>query len=162
MGQSILADYSEPVMMQKNAYPVRNLSVDPLTSLATWDEPLITQLPIETFEDPMFPPDGWQATTLGAGWFRTDDGGSSSFPIPAGDGFYACDNDNAAGTGPAGDGSMDYLITPKMDLRESDNFNLYFDHYFDGGYGDTATVEYSLDAGATWEVLQTNNYSTKK
>ncbi len=154
MGRAIFADYSENVMLQKNAYPVRNLSVDPLTSLATWDEPLITQLVVQDFEDPLFPPDGWQSFTNGVGWFRTDDGGSANFPIPPGDGFYACDNDDAAGTGPQSDGSMDYLITPKMDLRESDNFSLYFDQYFDGGYGELATVEYSLDDGATWQPLQ--------
>ncbi len=146
---AIQANYTENIMMQKKAYPVRNLTVDALTSLATWDTPLITQMLNQDFEDNTFPPEGWQTFTNDVGWFRSDDGGSGAFPVPPGDGFYAIANDDLAGS--TSDGSMDYLITPAMDLRESDNFNLYFDSYFDGGYGETGTVEYSLDGGATWE-----------
>ncbi len=146
---AIQANYTENIMMQKKAYPVRNLTVDALTSVATWDTPLITQMLNQDFEDPTFPPAGWQTFTNDIGWFRSDDGGSGAFPVPPGDGFYAIANDDAAGS--VSDGSMDYLITPAMDLRESDNFNLYFDSYFDGGYGQIGTVEYSLDGGATWE-----------
>ena len=146
---NIMGDYTENIMMQKKAYPVRNLTVDPLTSNATWDPPFIMQLETEDFEGTTFPPEGWQSFSNGVGWFRSDDGGSSAFPVPPGDGFYAISNDDAAGSN--NDGSMDYLITPELDLRESDNFSLYFDNYFDGGYSQSGYVEYSLDDGATWE-----------
>jgi len=115
----IFNDYEEFVILQENAFPPRNLYVEALTSVATWDAALIEQLRLETFEDEMFPPEGWQATTLAAeGWFRSDDGGTGGFPIPAGDGFYAVNNDDKQGS--VSDGSMDYLITPMMDMRQTD------------------------------------------
>ncbi len=49
--------------------------------------------------------------------------------------------------------AADYLVTPALDLRESEDFFLNFDSFYDGAYGQLATVEYSYDAGATWEVL---------
>ncbi len=152
LGLGIYDDLVYPVMLIEKMYKPRNLVVDPLSSHATWDEPFITSLFLETFEDPTFPPEGWQSYTQGVGWVRTDDGSSSAWTIPAGDGYYACANDD--GPGSDNDGSMDYLITPELDLRESDAFNLYFSSYYDGTYSQSAYVEYSLDAGATWEVLE--------
>jgi len=147
----VFDDYDEFVVLQENAFPPRNLYVDALTSIATWDPALIEQLRVETFEDETFPPDGWQATTNEIGWFRSDDGGSDNFPIPPGDGFYAVANDDAAGC--VSDGEMDYLITPMMDMRQSETYALYFDSYYTAGGGEIATVEYSTDNGATWEVF---------
>jgi hypothetical protein len=112
----------------------------------------IPALPIETFEGVTFPPAGWQSSSLGQGWYRSDDGVSAHLPIPAGDGFYAVTNDELAGS--ANDGSADYLITPVVDLRESPDYALYFDHYFTMTYGEAAFIEYSLDGGATWDILQ--------
>ena len=140
------------LILSEKEYMPRNLYVDPTTSVATWDEPIVTALETETFEGTVFPPVNWQASTLGAGWLRSDDGGSGYFPIPAGDGFYAVTNDDDAGS--TNDGSADYLITPVVDLRESADFTLNFDQYFTMAYGESAYVEYSLDAGATWDILQ--------
>lgn len=148
----IFDDLTYSLVLTEKAYAPRNFMVEELTSYATWDEPLITALMLETFEDPAFPPAGWQTSTLGVGWYRTDDGSSSAWTIPTGDGFYAVANDDAAGS--TSDGSEDYLITPELDLRESDDFALYFSHFFDGTWGQSAYVEYSFDAGATWEVLE--------
>ncbi|MDG2331489.1 MAG: PHB depolymerase family esterase [Flavobacteriales bacterium] len=57
------------------------------------------------------------------------------------------------------DKSEDYLITPPMDLTGVASAVLQFQNYFDGGtlFGGTeeATVEYSLDGGVTWNILQT-------
>jgi polyhydroxybutyrate depolymerase len=54
------------------------------------------------------------------------------------------------------DKSMDYLIMPSLDLSSSATVALQFESYYDGGSfgGDTelATLEYSLDNGATWIV----------
>jgi type IX secretion system substrate protein/reelin-like protein len=133
-------------------YSPTNLKVEPDNSVATWNEPLITQLYLEEFEEPIFPPSGWQSTTLGVGWYRSDDAGTDDWVIPTGDGFYAVSNDNAAGS--ISDGSMDYLITPELDLRESSDFELIFSHFYDAAHGQSAYVEYSYDNGATWEVLE--------
>ena len=149
---AIFDDMTYSLVLTEKAYAPRNFMVEPLTSHATWDEPLITALFTETFEDATFPPMGWQSSTLGAGWTRTDDGSSSAWTIPAGDGFYAMANDDAAGS--TSDGSEDYLITPQLDLRESDEFGLYFSHFYDGAFGQSAYVEYSFDGGATWEVME--------
>jgi len=62
-------------------------------------------------------------------------------------------NDDAAGS--TNDGSMDYLVTPPVDLRESDDFFLYFDQFYNSAFGSSAYVEYSTDGGANWDVLAT-------
>ena len=144
------ADKVINVVLAEKKYPPTNLFVNPLTLKATWNEPLITAL-TQDFEGADFPPAGWQKSSLGQGWFRTNNGGSSFFPIPAWNSYYACDNDDVGGAGNVG--SMDYLITPMLDLRESDGYALYFDSYYDGAYGQLAYVEYSTDGGATWQVL---------
>ncbi|OFY49175.1 MAG: hypothetical protein A2W85_17160 [Bacteroidetes bacterium GWF2_41_31] len=144
------------IVISQKAYPPRHLYVDSIMLVATWDEPVITALAQETFEGTTFPPDGWQATTQhpggGGGWNRSDDGGSVYFPIPPGDGFYAVTNESILASG--SDITVDYLITPSVDLRESADFALYFDHYFTMSFGETAYVEYSFDGGTTWDSLQ--------
>lgn len=151
---SIYNDTIMGVELLQKMYTPTNLKVDPVTSVATWDSPLITQLYLEDFEDTQFPPYGWQATTIDHGWFRSENASSSDWSVPPGDGFYAAINDNALGSGP-GNSSMDYLISPQVDLRESDGFQLHFDQFYDGAYGHSAYVEYSHDQGTTWEVIET-------
>ncbi len=140
------------IVLEEIQYPAQNLIVDSLTSLITWDEPTIYKLPNVDFEDAVFPPDGWQSTSLGVGWYRTDDGGTGSWVIPPGDGFYALSNDNVGGA--SNDGSNDYLITPELDLTDCVSYQMKFDYFFDGANDQNAYVEYSIDAGATWEVIQ--------
>lgn len=57
------------------------------------------------------------------------------------------------------DKSMDYLITPPLDLSNSVAAALQFENYYDGGefQGNTevATLEYSLDNGASWTIIST-------
>jgi len=139
----IFNDYQEYVILQENAFPATNLYVDSLTSVATWNPALITQLPLEDFEDEEFPPEGWQVINEGGlGWFHSD----SNYAIPPGDGFYAV---NSA---PTYYGIGQYLITPPMDLRQSDDYAMYFDTYHDNRFGTIPFIEYSIDAGASWEV----------
>ncbi|PJB59329.1 MAG: hypothetical protein CO098_03960, partial [Bacteroidetes bacterium CG_4_9_14_3_um_filter_41_19] len=123
---TISGDVVYDLVLTEKEYMPRNLYVDAQTSVATWDEPIIFALDVETFEGTTFPPVGWQATSDGEGWQRGDDGGSTYFPIPTGDGFYAFTNDDVAVSG--NDASVDYLITPLIDLRESADFVLTFDH----------------------------------
>ena len=57
------------------------------------------------------------------------------------------------------DKSMDYLITPSLDLGNSVAAALQFESYYDGaefeGNTEVATLEYSLDNGSSWTILST-------
>jgi len=110
---------------------------------------------MEPFEGGVIPTD-WTMTTLSSvGWFVTMDGSSSFWTIPAGDGYYACSNDDAAND----DGSMDYLITPELDLQVVTATTLTFDSYFTGTVNQVATVESSTD-GTNWTIVNTLTSST--
>jgi hypothetical protein len=144
----IYDDYEEDIVLQEVTYPARALTVDPLTSIATWKSPYVEFMANEGFdEDTDFPPTGWSSTTSGDGWFHTDNGSSGAFPIPPGDGWYACSNDDA---NIDNDGCCDYLIMPELDLSMTDGFLLQFDAYFTGSFSQRGTVEYSLNGGASW------------
>ena len=131
--------------------PPQNLVVDPLTSVATWDDPTIIKLPTEDFEGALFPPTGWQSSSLGIGWYASDNGSSANWIIPHGDGYYALSNDDDAGA--ANDGSSDYLITPLLYLSDCISYQIKFDYFFDGSNGQSAFLEYSLDTGTTWILI---------
>jgi hypothetical protein len=150
-------DYTTNVAIQENAFPARNLFVDSITSVATWDEPLVTALPLETFEDTLFPPEGWQASTGPCPfvhWHRAGpDELFGTWVMPPWEGYYALINDDLGSTGCV-DMPVDYLITPELDLREDENFLMTFDRYFDALYGGVSTIEYSVDSGVTWAVIQ--------
>jgi len=105
----------------------------------------------EDFEGEVIPAD-WTMTTNSIGWFVSLDGSSEYWVIPAGTGYYACSNDDGAGS--AGDGSMDYLKTPEFDLTGVTGTTLTFDSYYTGDYGEIATVEASTD-GTNWTIVNT-------
>ena len=138
------------ILLLEKKYKPRNLYVDDLTLVATWDEPLAIAV-IEDFEGNVFPPAGWQAITQNTnGWYATSNGSSSYFTIPAHT-KYAVANDDAAN----GNGCCDYLITPEMDWTDLPTYRLNFASYYTGEYGQSAYVEISTDAGATWTVIHT-------
>jgi hypothetical protein len=141
----IECNHSYNIALSEKKYPPTCLEVDPVTLKATWCEPLRTALD-EDFENPNFPPAGWQATSHGEGWYRTNDGNNGNWTIPAWDSYYAVTNS-------FGNGCCDYLITPGVDLRESEGYTLSFSSFYDGGFGELAFVEYSLDGCITWEIL---------
>ena len=155
---SINEDGTFDILLNEKRYAPKCLDVDPLTLEATWCQPLRTALD-ENFESPDFPPVGWQSThdPNVPGWFRTGDGSVPGWTIPSWDSFYAC---SVGDQGSTGSGCCDYLITPPLDLRESEGYALFFDSYYDGAYGQLARVEYSLDAGSTWELLLQLNPDT--
>ncbi len=132
-------------------YTPRNLFVDDMTLVATWDPPLFVTL-TEDFEGGTFPPAGWQETSSGAGWFSTTNGSSSFWPIP-GHTKYAVTNDDGAGS--TNNGCCDYLITPEMDLTGAPSFVLSFQSFFNPVFGGSAYVEMSTDAGLTWTQIET-------
>ncbi len=149
--QLITSNYTTNVKLVRQLYPVRNLHVDSLTSEATWDKPLITALSTG-FEAMTFPPYYWQIETDGEGWYKSSvsDSMFNNWTIPSWPGHYAITNHDYSTQG----GSYDYFITNNIDLRESDQFKLYFDSYYDSLYGGTARVEYTSDNGNTWLLLK--------
>jgi hypothetical protein len=148
----IYDDATIDIHLYENIYPPRNLYVDPLTSIATWDAPIITAL-LEDFNGYIFPPEGWTMETEGAGWFKTDSLSFPNFQIPPHISQFACVIDYQDTVN--NNGCCDYLITPQLDLRESEEFSLKFDSYYTGANGQSAYIEYSLDIGTTWELLYT-------
>lgn len=139
------------IVLLENRFKARNFWVDPLTSWAYWDWPLVDIL-FEDFEKNQWPPEGWQAYSKGLGWMRTNNGSSQNWTIPPWNSTYACSNDDAA-AGSANNGCCDYLITPAVDLRQAEEFFLRFDSYFDASYNQSAYIEYSIDAGLSWDML---------
>jgi len=149
---NITGDQVFNIILSQKKYPPTCLSVDPVSMMATWCFPVISALE-ENFEGKEFPPKGWQSTAAcdTTAWIRTRDGSSSGWTIPAWDSYYAAYLDVNAGSDC--NGCCEYLITPPVDLRESQNFVLSFNSFYDGMYGQLAFIEYSYDQGQTWEVL---------
>ncbi|NOU45812.1 MAG: T9SS type A sorting domain-containing protein [Bacteroidales bacterium] len=147
-GLLINYDYTEDVILGYQTYPPKNLFVEPSTSEATWESPVFT-VEEQGFEDTTFPPEGWSMETNDVGFFRTNDGSSTYWTIPPGDGYYACANDDMNN----GDASEDRLILPSLTLGVGYDVSFTFDYFYDGYYGGSAYVEYSLDNGANWTVL---------
>jgi len=143
-------DETIDVILAEKKYKPRNLYVDPLTLVATWDEPLAIAV-IEDFEGSTFPPAGWQALTQNTtGWYATTNGSSSSFTIPS-HSKYAVTNDDADN----GNGCCDYLITPEMNWTDLPTYRMNFASFYTGAYSQSAYVEISTDAGASWTVIYT-------
>ena len=103
-------------------------------------------------------PVGWSQSTnaTDGGWLLgTNTSLQSTYWSISSHGNFIATNDDACDC----DKSEDYLITPSLDLTGMSSVALQFQNYFDGGtlFGGTevATVEYSLDNGTTWTILQT-------
>ena len=105
-----------------------------------------------------FLPEGWSQQTLATdgGWLMGTSGQlQSEWWSIAPHGNFIATNDDGCDC----DKSADYLIMPVLDFSNSEAAMLTFDAFYDGGTfeGDTevATIEYSLDGGNTWQVLET-------
>ncbi len=139
-----------PIMFPYN-FPARNLKMDTVSSMLTWETPLAATLD-EGFQDTLFPPMFyWIAGSLGTGWYRSDDGGSEGFPVPPHEGYYALVNNDLAGED--NDGCCDSLMAWSVNLIPRDHFHLRFESFFTGDGGQTGTVFYSTDKGTTWDTL---------
>ncbi len=109
--------------------------------LLTWDPPSgpIPDDISEDFESGI--PADWTLTTNSAqGWYLTTDCTSDFWTVPAHT-SYMCANDDAAND----DGSVDYMITPSLNVSGAANVTLNFASYFDGAYGQTASIGVSED-----------------
>ena len=123
--------------------------------LLTWDPPYGPIPPefSEDFEGGEIPVD-WTVLTNGNGWFVTENGSSTFWTIPSHT-YYAVTNDdgfNGENT-PENDGN-DFLLTPSFNMSGATNVILNFASYFDGAYGEVATIEVSTD-GVNFEVVHT-------
>lgn len=152
MHVNITGNKTITAVMEDLRYMPRNLFVDDMTLVATWDEPLATAI-TENFEGGVFPPAGWQALTQGTvGWYATANGSTGAFSVPAHTN-YAISNDD--GEGSANNGCCDYLITPELDLTAAPAYVLSFQSFYTGAYSQLAFVEMSTDAGASWTPIYT-------
>ena len=121
--------------------------------LLSWDPPYgpIPEDFEEDFEEGEIP-ESWTLTTSSAqGWFITQDGSSAFWAVPSHT-WYMCSNDDMADD----DGSVDYLITPPINVSGAENINLNFASYYDGAYGQTAHIEVSTDGSNFTEVTSLN------
>ena len=129
--------------------------------LLTWDPPYGPIPPefTEDFEGGEIPAD-WTVLTNGNGWNVTENGSSAFWNIPSHT-YYAVTNDdgfNGENT-PDNDGN-DYLLTPSFNMSGATNVILNFASYYDGAYGEIATVEASTD-GVNFEVVHTVSAATE-
>ena len=140
------------VVLAEKTYPPRNLWVDPLTSIAYWNGPIVPPVFLsEDFEEGTMP-NGWTTTSEGdSEWYVTQDGSSQYFNIPSHT-WYAVCNDDAPGSG--NNGCCDYLITPVLDLRDYNDYILRFQSFYNGGYGQLAYVEISTNGEDFFQVQQ--------
>ena len=117
--------------------------------LLNWDAPYgpIPEDFSEDFEEGVLPEDFSFTTNSAQGWFITQDGSSAFWSIPSHT-WYMCSNDDMADD----DGSMDYMITPSLNVSGAENITLSFESYFDGAYGQSAYIEVSTDGNAFTEV----------
>ena len=116
----------------------------------TWDPPSgpIPDNISEDFESGI--PEDWTLTTNSAqGWYITTDCSSTYWAVPAHT-TYMCANDDAAND----DGSLDYMVTSMMNVSGATSVVLSFASYFDGAYGQTASIGVSEDGVSFTEVYQ--------
>jgi secreted trypsin-like serine protease len=67
-------------------------------------------------------------------------------------GNYAYLNSDGFGSGNTQNSD---LVTPLMDLSNYSNISLTFKHYFRAWSGSSATLQYSINGGQTWNTIQT-------
>ncbi|MBI86765.1 MAG: hypothetical protein CMG63_01665 [Candidatus Marinimicrobia bacterium] len=118
--------------------------------LLSWDPPYgpIPSDFNEDFEEGVVPEDWILTTNSAQGWFITQDGSSAFWTVPSHT-WYMCSNDDMADD----DGSVDYLITPGLNVSGAQNITLNFASYYDGAYGQTAHVLVSTDGVNFTEVV---------
>ncbi len=111
----------------------------------------------ENFDSTAFP-SGWTQTSnaTDGGWLMGNNNSlQSQWWSIAEHGSFIATNDDACDC----DKTVDFLIMPPLDLSTLTSAVLQFESYFDAGSlsggTEVATVEYSLDNGVTWNLLQT-------
>ncbi len=117
----------------------------------------------EDFEDGL--PEDWESTfnEPGQGWMHGDEATLTSqyFTFPenvfAGNAFMGANDDGCMPNGEAPtsaancDSSMDYLITPSIDLSDYPGVVLSFNAFYTGAYNSLMNIDISGDGGETWD-----------
>ena len=87
-------------------------------------------------------------------WTFNNPKGREIYTTTSANGFVIIDSDYY------GDGNSQNsdLISPVFDFTGYTNISLEFEHYYNEGWGSTATISYSLDNGASWNLI--NNWTT--
>ena len=118
--------------------------------LLSWDPPYgpIPSDFEEDFEEGVIPEEWITTTNSAQGWFITQDGSSAFWTVPSHT-WYMCSNDDMADD----DGSVDYLITPGLNVSGAQMITLNFASYYDGAYGQTAHVLISTDGVNFTEIV---------
>jgi hypothetical protein len=130
--------------------PPYDIKIDHSANKASWDQPKKIIFS-ERFESPAFPPAGWSSSSLGKGWMRSGTEPAGVWLIPSHESHYAVANDDSASV--SNNGSADLLVFPSIDLTQADSCRLSFQSYFDGAYGQSASVKYRLHPDSSWQVL---------
>ncbi|NVO21627.1 MAG: carboxypeptidase regulatory-like domain-containing protein [Bacteroidetes bacterium] len=140
------------IALEGYKYQPRNPYLDDKSLLFMWNEPLAMVLN-EDFEMGNSLPQGWQSSSQGtSAWSVSTNGNSDYFTIPPHTSYaFASDDQGGAGN----NGCCDYLVTPEMDLTGAPSYFMNFASFFNGEYGQTASVEMSTDGGVSWSPIYT-------
>ena len=154
----ITRDTTISIELTEYIYPPYSVTIDSMTNVLSWKKPVVGTIQEETFEDELFPPQGWQKMHNGypnrTSWWRDNNFSAEYLTVPPGDSYYAVAYTDF---GSAGYHPLDFLITPQVDLSNSGSYHLKFDQYYTGYSGHSAYIEYSYDAGITWDTIAEMN-----
>ena len=113
-----------------------------------WQPPGTPDLRVATdFESGI--PDGWSSSTNSTGWLVDNNGSSLLFRITDHTNYAYVNNDENM----EGPDSEDSLFTPEFELTSIDSCALTFDSFYNGDFGQLATVKISTDGGVNWSDL---------
>lgn len=136
---TIDADREIKVVLKETKYIPTDLTVDEKTLVANWKAPKFVVFE-EKFNGKVFPPKGWQVVNIGhdtTTWEAAPKGEFAQLYT----GHYRTSE------------RIDYLITPEMNLTDSESYELRFTSYYRSTWGQKAYVEMSEDCGKTWEKI---------
>ena len=162
---SIMNDTTIYIEFSSNMFPPRNLSMDSITNIATWETPLAADILFANFEETIFPPNWWwDISNCSIGWHRMDSDTNYSFYVPPGDGYFAV-ADNVESNSNGCDNNQDYLFTPLVSFVDGKNYYLQFDYYFDQKMDDQAYVVFKDTNQLQIDILESlgssNGWETK-
>lgn len=138
------------IPLLEKRYPVKNLEVDNLRSIASWDIPELTLLN-EKWNNPEVWPEDWENISDNVGWYYDTSYESEYWIVPERPDPFIISNDDLAGVGVD---TYDILVTPACDLSVDEDLTLSFDSYYDGLYNSLAIIYYRLNEDSEWVLLK--------
>ncbi|MBL7014137.1 MAG: T9SS type A sorting domain-containing protein [Candidatus Marinimicrobia bacterium] len=112
----------------------------------TWDAPYGPIPPefTEDFEGGAIPED-WEMISNGNGWYVSQDGSSNFWTIPSHSSYAVSNDDGFNGEDTPDNDGNDFLIMPPINMTGAEEVILNFASYYDGAYGEIATIDVSTD-----------------